>query len=463
MNRFAARWFHFPSPALLVVAILLGGVSGSDVSQAVEPTSPPAEFPAAPELADYLAWAGSHSPRLGGQAARNEVLHQNARRAGALPDLKLAWGEMIVPVETRVGPQQRVFSVSQSFPWFGTLSAVEGSLEAEAAAGKETLRGLELQVGQEVRQAWYELAFIEGQILIVTENLDLARQTEAYVRTKYETGNELYTSVLNAQMEIGRLDTRLSGLRDRLLPAAARLNVAAGLSPDLAAPEIGALPAELLDADLPADDELVDALRRGSPTLASLRWQEEGRRQGVTAAGRRAYPDFTLGVDYIMTGEAAMAGVTDSGKDPVIARVAVSVPLWGGQSAADRRAAAGLLRAAGEGVTETRLRLEARLQDILFAWREAGRNRELYGVTLLPRSAQNLAVITASYEAGQADFDQLQAARQSQLGLELARLRADTDRALALNDLGALLGVSPEALARGELPVSAAEPESEQE
>jgi len=120
-----------------------------------------------------------------------------------------------------------------------------------------------------------------------------------------------------------------------------------------------------------------------------------------------------------------------------------------------------LLRATSAGLTDTRLRLDGQLQNVLFAWRDAGRDLELYGDALLPRSAQNLAVVTASYESGQADFDQLQAVRQAHLGLELALLRAGTDRLLALNDLGALLGVSMDDLAAGNLPVANAEPESE--
>ena len=52
--------------------------------------------------------------------------------AGALPDLKIAWGEMIVPVETRVGPQQNIFSVSQKLPFPGKLSLQEDIGMAES-------------------------------------------------------------------------------------------------------------------------------------------------------------------------------------------------------------------------------------------------------------------------------------------------------------------------------------------
>ncbi len=421
----------------------------------------PEAFPARPYLADYVTWARSHSPRLSAQAARSDALRENSRQVGALPGLKLAWGEMIVPVETRVGPQQRVLSISQSFPWFGSLSAREYSLESAADAAGETLRDLGWQVEHEVRSAWYELAFIQGRIAIVSRNLILAQQTESHVRVRYETGEGPYVSVLNAQMEIGRLDARLAGLQDRLVPATARLNIAAGLVSSRPTPEMPPSLESLVAAQLPTKDALEAALRRNNPLLASLRHEEESHRHGVDAAGRRSYPDLTVGLDYIMTGEARLPGIEDSGKDPVIARVAVNIPLWGGQADAEQKASTSLLRASSAGLSDTRLQLSGQLENTLFAWREAGRNLELYGVTLLPRSAQNLAVVTAGYESGQAHFDELQVARQAHLGLELALLRAKTDRLLALNDLGALLGVPMDDLARGDLSVSSGEPESE--
>ncbi len=416
----------------------------------------PDKFPAAPALPDYLAWARSHNPRLVAQSAEADVLHEKSREAGALPGLKLAWAEMVVPVETRVGPQQRVFSVSQSIPWFGTLSARENSVASEAAAAHEILRGLGWQVEREVRLAWYELGFVQEQIAIVERNLELARQTEIHSRARYESGEGQYASLLNAQMEIGRLDARLAGLWDQLTPATARLNIAAGLETDRATPGFVASPPALMHAVLPSRESLAATLGENNPALAAWRHRQESRRHSIAAAGRRSYPDLTFGVDYIMTGEATIAGMDDSGRDPVIARVAVNVPLWGGQVGAQQKASASRLRATSAGLSDTRQRLAGDLENVLFSWREAGRNLELYGQTLLPRSEQNLSVVTASYESGQAGFEDLQAARQMHLGLELALLRAGTDRLLALNDLGALLGVSMDDLAAGNLPNSRA-------
>ena len=68
------------------------------------------------------------------------------------------------------------------------------------------------------------------------------------------------------------------------------------------------------------------------------------------------------------------------------------------------------------------------------------------GQVLLDSGRQALEVTAARYRSGQASYVEMVTARQTLLGLELANLRAQTDRALALNELTTLLGITPEEL-----------------
>ena len=64
-----------------------------------------------------------------GEEARQQMLDQ----AGALPDPRFQFTEYLEAVETRVGPQERAFALSQTLPWFGKLS-LKGRIEKERAA-----------------------------------------------------------------------------------------------------------------------------------------------------------------------------------------------------------------------------------------------------------------------------------------------------------------------------------------
>lgn len=428
-------------PILALAGCLLLGpqVLAQDVDQP--------SFPSQPGLEDYLQWSSVHHPAVTGAESRAEALDGGARAAGALPDLRFGWGEMIVPVETRVGPQQRVFSLSQSIPWFGTLGLKEAAAESRADAAGEGARAQRLAVHQEVRSAWYELAYLGGEIRITNINLDLARQAESSARSVYEGGSGSFADVLSAGIDREKLAVRLAGLADRLRPATTRLNLAAGMRAGHEVPDIPVSALEPAAASLPADEILWKLVQENNPELAAYKFDMESRRRNLDLAGKAGYPGLTFGVDYIMTGEAAMEGISDSGKDPVIARVGVSIPLWGGKVSAEKEASAGWLRAAGAQLGDARIRLNNRFETALYSWREAGRNSELYGQVLLDTARQALDVTTGRYRSGQASYLDLVSARQTLLGLELAHLRALADRALALNELATLTGLSPEELA----------------
>jgi len=282
--------------------VLAGSLAGACPAVGQDSDSP--RFPAHPELADYLAWAEMNNPAVARAEGRADALRGTAQAAGALPDLKFGWGEMIVPVETRVGPQQRVFSLSQSIPWFGTLGLKEAEVATRAEAAQEGARVQLLKVRRDIRAAWYELAYLQGAIRILTGNLDLAMQTETAARSAYEAGSGSFADVLTAEIDREKLQTRLAGLADRQRPAAANLNLASGLEAGRSVPDIPSETMISIGVTLPAEETLWALLQEHNPELTALQLEMDSRRQGVDLAGKAGYPGLTFGVDYIMTGDA---------------------------------------------------------------------------------------------------------------------------------------------------------------
>lgn len=429
-----SRWIPLLVCCLLARAALAGSCAAAE--------APP---PADAGLPEYLAWAAAHHPALAGQRHHADALREDAARAGALPELRLAWGEMVVPVETRVGPQQRMLSLSQAFPWFGTLGRREEAALAAAAAADDGLRARSVAVAREVRAAWYRLGALDEERELTRAAQDLASATADWARAGYAAGSVPYGDVLKAEMEAARLAVAVTDLQDRRRALGAVLNTAAGLPAAHPAPRAALPDSATLAAPLAEDRVLLDLMHRHNPELASLAARQTGSRLAAEAAGLAARPNFSLGVDYIMTGEARMPDVADSGKDPVVARFSVGLPLWGG-AAADSRAAAGRARAAGAELGDRRLQLQAKLEQALYAWRDAGRRLDLHTGGLLPRSRQLVDVAAAAYAADQGRFGDLLAVRRSLLALRTDLLRVRLDRALALNDLAALVGLTPEKL-----------------
>jgi outer membrane protein TolC len=427
---------------LLAGAAVAAGPAAGDAGPAAAAAVPPG---ADAVLQDYLEWAAAHHPALAAQRHQAAALRDDAARAGSLPELRLSWGEMVVPVETRVGPQQRVLSVSQAFPWFGTLGRREEAALAAAAAADDGLRARSLAVARDVRAAWYRLGALDQERALTEAALELATATADWLQAAYAGGTAGYAGLLQAQMEQARLATLVAGLADRRRPLAAALGAAAGLPADAPAPRAALPDSAALAAALADPAELKAQLRRHNPELAALAARRDGSRLTARAARLAARPNLMLGVDWIMTDRARMPDVQDSGKDPVVARLSVGIPLWGG-AAAESRAAAGRQRAADQELADRRRQLEAQLEQAHFAWRDAGRRLDLHGGALLPRAAQLVQTAAAAYAADQAGFGELLAARRALLALRTDLVRARLDRALALNDLTALVGLPPAAL-----------------
>lgn len=392
------------------------------------------------DLQRYLDHAVANHPDLQAARAQVETARGQARLAGALPGLKLGWGEMLVPVQTRVGPQQRVLSISQPIPWPGTLGQREQAGQSEVEARLEQLRARRARLQGDVRAAYYELALLQQQRELVAADLALARQAEATELARYGSGEGAYRAVLQTQMRSAKLASRIADLDDRIGTAAERLRTTAAAPPDWPTPSaiLTADPSGYEPGDVPDRAALLDLLEQHNPDLAALRLQQSGRRHALAAAAKAKYPDLSLGVDFIQTDRAAM-DVADSGKDPVVLKLGATLPLWGGRADAARQAAAGSLQGVSSQLRARGLQLEAELDRQRQKLQTARRRLDLLRDELIPRARQVAEITATDLASSRADLGDLVAARSTLLELETDALQAAHDVALARSELSVLL------------------------
>jgi len=362
---------------------------------------------------------------------------ESISHATTMPDPRFRFVEMLVPVETLVGPQQRVFALSQTFPWFGKLSMRGRIQEARAATAESKLVAALLQVIYRVKTAYYELAFL-GQSLGVTEfHLNLLTQWEQVARARYESGLGSYADVVKAQFELAVLADRIEELRDRFRPKIALLN--AILNRPSRSPVPGPIPVESLNPKL--DEATLQArLLAENPEL--LAWQHEAARFRYAGdyTKKLRFPDLTIGLQYIQTGTARNPGIPDSGKDPVMFSLSINIPLWQGKYSAAQREEAGHYRSATATRQDLENTLTAALENALYGYRDASRKLGLYRNTMLPKGRQALSATTAAWEAGQSSFLEVVDAERALLEFELSVEKADVDRLIKLAEIEMLVG-----------------------
>lgn len=397
-------------------------------------------------LSDYLVYAALNNRELEAAFDRWKAQLERIVQERTLPDPRFNYAYYIQSVETRVGPQQQLFSLSQMFPWFGKLR-LRGKAAMELAdAAQEQYESIKLQLFYNVKNVFYQYYYLGRSIAVTEENLNLLGQFEKVARSKYEAGTALYADVIKAQIEIDKLDDRLRALIDMQGPTIAKLNALLNRPFDASLPWPKSIPVIHLELD---DKRLAAYLEELNPELKRLDYLAEKEKTGIALAEKEYYPDITLGLDYIDTGKAKpmlncctgqMTPVPGSGKPAILFRVSCNIPIWQNKYSAGVREAKARYQAALEERVDRENLLDADMKQALFNYRDASRKIALYKEALIPKAEQGLKVTQSAYEAGKADFLTLIDAQRILLEFDLIYEKAVSDHAEALAMLEMLIG-----------------------
>ncbi len=275
------------------------------------------------DLDSYLKTAAQNNPGL--KARFNEYMAalEVAPQVKALPDPQLAFGYFIQPVETRVGPQQFKLSVSQMFPWFGTLKARENAAITMAKAKYEAFEEAKSMLYNDVRNTYYNLYFAEKAISVTVENLNLLNSIKKLALIKVEAGLVSIVDEYRIEMEIGDLENQLALLKDKNYALQIMFNNL--LNVDTSSPV--KIPGQLSESEPGIPKEAVrDSIMNQNHQLLMLGLQSRALNYKKDIARLEGRPDFKIGADYTIVGKGNnnMAG-TDAIMLPT---VGITIPLY---------------------------------------------------------------------------------------------------------------------------------------
>lgn len=376
------------------------------------------------DLQSYLTQALAENPQLDAFEKRYEAAIQRIPQASALPDPMFQVTHFVESVQTRTGPQENVFMLSQKIPWFGKLSSRENAASAEAEALWYAYQSQQLMLARMVSVAFYEYGYTQEAIRLTEENRDLLRKLEPIVEKKVRTGGDL-NALLRLKVEIGKIDDRLQSLRQKRIAQSAKLGEL------LALPESTLLPWPKWAAPetvSPDGLSLVAAIRENNPELQMLERKISSAEARREIARLESFPDITLGFNYIQTGDPVVNPTTpDAGKDPWGFTVAVNIPIWFEKYDAAKAEALANQRSFESEYNNRLNALRAELSTSLATLEDANRRLKLYGDELLGLAEQAVENSRASYESGRTGILEVIDSERSLLDLQLLFWRAASD------------------------------------
>ncbi|NMM48262.1 TolC family protein [Marinigracilibium pacificum] len=294
---------------------------------------------------DYYKIALENNPGLKAKHHQFEASMQRIDQATSLPDPTFSFGYFISPVETRVGPQRAKLSLSQMFPWFGTLKA-KGNSAAIAASGKyQELLNAQSQVYQKLAGYYYPLYELDKKIFILEQNIELLETYKSIALIKFENGQVPMVDVLRTDLLINKSETEITILEKQKSTYTVGFNSLLNRAPDTTV--------VISDTIIISQEKLLyrsDSLFDNHPLVKSYEFQAAASEAQIDAITAQSKPGFGVGLDYVIVGDAPMP-VEDSGRDIIMPMVSISLPIFGGKYKAAKNEA----KAMAESYNQMRL------------------------------------------------------------------------------------------------------------
>lgn len=367
-------------------------------------------------LEEYFQMAAENNPGLQAKYKNFEAAMQRVSQASSLPDPNLSFGYFISPVETRVGPQQARFSLTQMFPWFGTLRAQEDAATLLAEARYQQFLDARNKLYYQVSAAYYPLYELQRLIAIETENQRILSSYKEIATVQFENGKDSMVDVLRVDIMLKDAVTELSILTKKRKPLETQLNNL--LNREESEPVLisDTLFTKEIDQEFRKDSLLV-----AHPLLEELELKIKASEAQELAATKQGLPKFGVGLDYVIVGDRTDMALPDNGKDVFMPMVTMSLPIFRGKYKAAQKEAQLMQESYALQKEDVSNQLVSSYEMIQFDIQQQLELLQLYD-SQIEESRQSLNLLYSAYSNSGKDFEEV--LRMQQQILKYERLKA---------------------------------------
>jgi len=409
----------------------------STAAQASKLTAPSPQASSTP-LAKLLEEAGANNPQI--LAARHawRAATQVASQVSTLPDPQVVVQQFSVgSPRPFAGYSNSDFAyigvgISQDLPYPGKLRLRGELADREAASARERVEVVRRAVREQLKAAYFRLAYLQHTLTILERNGKVLEQIEKIAEARYRVGQGNQQDVLKAQLERTKLLRELAVRHQEVGQLQARLKQILSRPPD--SPDLVA--EELTETSLPyTADELLARVRAQNPEVRAE--GEMVRRQSlqVELAHKDFYPDFNL--QYMWQHNA------EQFRDYYLLTFGMRIPIH------RRRKQEPELAQATEELNRSRRQYEVQVQQAYFDVRDqlvtaetAAQLLKIYRDGLVPQATATFQAGLAAYQSNREDFETLLGSFLDVLNFDLDYWRAVADHETALARIEKLTGVT---------------------
>jgi outer membrane protein TolC len=380
-------------------------------------------------LGDYLREAAENNPDINASYLNFEAAMKRVSQVNALPDPSLSFGYFISPIETRVGAQKAKITLTQMFPWFGTLRAKEDAATLMAEARYQEFLKDKFALYLDVKHAYYPIYEIMEHLNWQNENLLILESYKRLATIAYANGKGAMADVLQVDIMIDEVKTTIQLLKDNLIPKRMVFNRLLN-RPDTSM----VLVQDLLLLEAIDRDYRKDSIASQNPMLKTLQLKIQALKVQETIEQKNSLPQFGIGLDYALIGKRSGVNMSDNGKNAFMPMVTMSLPIFRKKY----NAAIGEQQLLQQSLEKRRQGLENKLHasyaSVYFELEKSLQLNALYDKQI-EKTQQVLRLRYSAYGNSGQDFDALLRTQQQLLKYEMAKATATKNYFLALAEI----------------------------
>jgi outer membrane protein TolC len=276
------------------------------------------------DLKGLIAEATENNPRIKAARLRWQASQEKYAQVTSLSDPRLSYTLPIQEVETRLGPQEHILSIKQQLPFPGSLGVRGEAATKEAEIAKASLNRLIRDTTFMVKEAFYELYYINRAIAIGEENRTLLNYLKEVNRTNYGLDLGDLDELVRAEKYSAAAEYELIKLSDQQTSAYTKLNTILNTKQSRTFNSTEEITYKPFIHSL---DEIKALALKNFDELKIAALVTEKSEINKKLARYNYLPNFNLGVNYIAIGEPRMSQ-SDGGEDAYALTFGVNIPIW---------------------------------------------------------------------------------------------------------------------------------------
>ena len=373
-----------------------------DVSTSFSEQNPDLSSPQSVE--NLISIALTSNPEIEEAKLTVEALSHRPAQAFSLPDPTLGTTTHLSPVQTAAGQQEFAISASQKFVRQNKRFTKVQIAENELDVARAKLSAIEQKVVSQVKNAFFELGFIQQTIAIMESDRKQLELIDAIIDKRFRVLKDVtQQETLQIQVAASKLSSEIDDFRRvqqslqaklaRLIHAAPGTQIVAEVSDDQ------------VELKIEFDRLLQQAITQ-KPELHAQLFEIQKNRNSAMLAELGHQPDFNFGLNWIMTSGNGISPVAN-GRDAVLLTVGMNLPVYRDRIDSSVRESQVKTLASVKKYERLKDETAESITDLFVKFDITNKNLQLFQNDIIPKQKLTLDQSLKNYEVGKTDYLQM--------------------------------------------------------